>query len=179
MKKINNKGFTLIEVLSVIVIIAILGLIAVPSVISSINKSKDSTYAISIKNIKTASQELFEELEFNQSTIYHYNQNGNSTGTPVTIIKNDSDQTAALTITKIEVTLQTLINNGFLAGTNNTDTNSSNKNKKVLINPKTDVDIGFCEIVITKKKESSGNVTYTITNNSQGDKSCPTDEDYK
>ena len=67
MKKLNNKGFTLIEVLAVIAIIAVLGLIAVPNVLSSISTSKESSYKVIVGNIKTASVTLFEEVENNGS----------------------------------------------------------------------------------------------------------------
>ena len=43
MKKLNRKGFTLIELLAVIVILAIVVVVTIPSVISSINKAKESS----------------------------------------------------------------------------------------------------------------------------------------
>ena len=42
--KLNSKGFTLVELLAVIVIIAILGIIAIPGVMSNINDSRDASY---------------------------------------------------------------------------------------------------------------------------------------
>ena len=52
-QKINKKGFTLVELLSVLVILAVLALIAVPVVIQIINDSKQSS--------KIRSAELIEE----------------------------------------------------------------------------------------------------------------------
>ena len=46
MKRKNDKGFTLIEVLAIIAIIAIIGLIVVPSVLSIIGTGKNSSYKI-------------------------------------------------------------------------------------------------------------------------------------
>ena len=42
MKKLNRKGFTLIELLAVIVILAVVLVVTIPSVISSMNKAKES-----------------------------------------------------------------------------------------------------------------------------------------
>ena len=53
MRKLNSKGFTLIEVLATVVLIAILGLVAVPNVLNTINKSKENSYKILIDDIKT------------------------------------------------------------------------------------------------------------------------------
>ena len=56
MKRLNNKGFTLIEVLVVIAMIALIAGIAIPNVLSSINTSKSVSEKAMIENIKTASQ---------------------------------------------------------------------------------------------------------------------------
>jgi len=40
-KKINNKGFTLVEVLAVLVILSIIMAIAIPSITSSLERSKE------------------------------------------------------------------------------------------------------------------------------------------
>ena len=62
--KLNRKGFTLVEVLAVIVIIALLGGIAIPNILSTINNSKNVSEKSMIENIKTATQKLYEEEEF-------------------------------------------------------------------------------------------------------------------
>ena len=54
MKKLNNKGFTLIEIVIVIVIIAILAAMLVPSLTSWIDKSKMKTFTSACGTIKTA-----------------------------------------------------------------------------------------------------------------------------
>ena len=50
MKKLNNKGFTLIEILAAVSIVVILGLIATPSIINTINTSNNANYDILVKN---------------------------------------------------------------------------------------------------------------------------------
>ena len=54
MKRKNRKGFTLIEILAVIAILAVLSAIIYPSVVGVLNKSKEDTYQIQIKEIEDA-----------------------------------------------------------------------------------------------------------------------------
>ena len=164
--KLNNKGFTLVEVLAVVAIIAILGLIAIPSVISTINTGKNTSYKIMISNIITGSQSLYEEIEYNGITLYEYDTDG-VTSTILTI--NPSTPS-------ISTNLQTLVSNGFLTGTNNDCTAISciNRNKKILIDPKTKEDIGDCGIIITKTIDGNGIVKYVITKQDTKAK-CPSE----
>lgn len=168
--KLNNKGFTLVEVLAVIAIIALLGAIAIPGVLSAINTSKESSYNIMISNIVTSSQSLYEEVSFG-NTIYKYDSNG-ITSNKVKIESN-----------KITTNLQTLVSNGFLSGAGVEDKKDSSEdeegssesgiNSKIL-DPNTKEDIGLCEIVITK--ETINNKTgYTVKPASNSDEKCPTE----
>lgn len=54
MRKLNNKGFTLVEIVIVIVIIAILAAMLVPALTQWINKSKIKTFTSACGTIKTA-----------------------------------------------------------------------------------------------------------------------------
>jgi prepilin-type N-terminal cleavage/methylation domain-containing protein len=54
MKKMNKKGFTLIEMLAVIAIIAVLVAIIVPAVGSSTTKAKASTDAANLRSVLSA-----------------------------------------------------------------------------------------------------------------------------
>ncbi len=161
MKKLNNKGFTLLEVLAVIVIIAIVGGIAVPNVLNIISNSDKASYNIMVSDIKTAATTLYDEIDNNPSNkLYQYDNNG-KTASEITIENNT-----------ITINLQTLVSNGFISGTRPSDTNR-NKNPKGLKNPKTNIDIGNCSITITKNVDSNYKVTYTITNNSTSNQDCP------
>ncbi len=168
MNKLNNKGFTLIEVLAVIAIIAVLGIISVPNILSVINTGRDNSYNIMVSDIKIASQNLFEELENSDEFISDYNLNGKTTN----IVVNNS-ATNKKTIT---INLQALVSNGFLSGTSNNS--NSNKNNKVIINPKNKNDIGMCNITINRIVDSNYKVTYSIVNNSTSNISCPTTVEY-
>ena len=165
MKKLNNKGFTLIEVLAVIAIIAILGLIAVPGVLNSINNSKKSSYNIMISNIKTASQSLYEEVNYMNGKVYNYDNSGTKTATPVEI-----------TNSSITVNLQTLVSNGYLKGTTS---EKEGEKKLILTNPVDGQNIGSCKITITKETNQAGKVNYKIESKSTTNSSCPKTNEYK
>lgn len=47
----NNKGFTLIELMAVIILLAVIGLIVFPTAIESINSSKEKLYKEQVKRI--------------------------------------------------------------------------------------------------------------------------------
>lgn len=50
-KKINNKGFTLVELLATISILAIIMLIAIPNVVGVVQKSRNKTYVEDAKKM--------------------------------------------------------------------------------------------------------------------------------
>ena len=61
MKKINNKGFTLVELLAVIVILITIMAIAVPTINSSIGRSKEKQNVQRIKVLESAAMEYVND----------------------------------------------------------------------------------------------------------------------
>lgn len=171
MRKINNKGFTLVEVLAVIAIIAILGLIAVPGVLNSIQNSKKSSYNIMISDIKIAGETLFEEIEYNDTELYQYSDNGTKLDTKVKTEKISVSE-ENLSITEIKTNLQTLVSNGILKGTQKEE---NEKKIPILTNPSNDKNIGFCKISIQKKTNLSTGKTEYIIKSSETHEDCPKD----
>lgn len=174
--RLNNKGFTLVELLAAVVIITLLMVIAVPSALHSLNTGKDKSYEILVSNIVIASKELYEEvysnklLDVSTNLLYHYDENGNKTVNP---IKIDVIDVSSSTIT---VNLQTLVSNGFLSGTGN----DSSSGKKITNPKENNKDIGSCKIKI-KRNNTNNKVTYTVESNTTAteDLPCPTTDDYK
>ena len=160
--KIDNKGFTLVEVLAVVVIIGILGGLTAKGVLSSINTGKEASYKLMINSIVTASQTLYEELEYGGSKILEYSYSNNKvekTGTKVEV--NDKS---------INTNLQTLVSNGFLSGSSGF-TDEDESGNKYLIDPKSKENIGICKIKITKTNDYN-KIIYKVEKNDTVNK-CP------
>ena len=144
---LDNKGFTLVEVLAVIVIIALLGTIAVPNVLNAINTGKSVSEKTMISNIRSGAENLYVEVEFS----------GTATDNDIVSDLKDGNQYIKIQNNRIIVTLNGLVSNGFLSGT-------GESGHKKIINPKTGDDIGDCRIVITKNV-SGDDVEYTVAPN--------------
>lgn len=56
MKKLNRKGFTLVELLVVLVILVVIMSIAIPSVTSSIERSKQKQYDSKVQLLESAAE---------------------------------------------------------------------------------------------------------------------------
>lgn len=52
MKKLNKKGFTLVELLAVIVILAVIMVITIPTVLSSMDKATDSAFESAVTTLE-------------------------------------------------------------------------------------------------------------------------------
>ena len=105
MKKNNNKGFTLMEMLIVVAIIAILIAIAIPTFTNSLNKAKDaadeangralyaalSTALLLNENVQAPDEA--KSIEF-QGTTYTFN----TAPTTVDIVEEDGIKTAKVVL---------------------------------------------------------------------------------
>lgn len=80
----NKKGFTLIEILAVIIIISILLLIAIPSISGYIEESRQKAYVATVKDtLVSAGSNLskFDKRILNRETTYYI---------PITCIKTEN-----------------------------------------------------------------------------------------
>ena len=69
MKKMNRKGFTLIELLAVLVILVVIMAIAIPSVTSSIERSKQKEKNMKIKLIESEAELYIDRYSSTVTTI--------------------------------------------------------------------------------------------------------------
>lgn len=153
-----------------------MGLIAVlvmPSIVDSLNKSKETSYKVLINNIKVAAETYYEECEYGDlSSTTEY-------GDYACEIKEDSITNE----TYIETTIGALAGTGFLKVTDTKEIDGTEV--KIVLNPKNNVDMSECEIKIAKVKEEKTDenriknikVTYKVTAESGSD--CPTTEEYE
>lgn len=86
MKKIKKNGFTLAELIGVIIIFGIILLIAIPAVTKFLGKSKDLYSEQTIKNIETATQEYFID---HPDEIPIHSANNGYTEIPLNILTNE------------------------------------------------------------------------------------------
>ena len=69
MKKMNRKGFTLIELLAVLVILVVIMAIAIPSVTSSIERSKDKEKNMKIRLIESEAELYIDRYSSTATTV--------------------------------------------------------------------------------------------------------------
>lgn len=115
----NNKGFTLIELIATILVLALVMSIASYSIINVIRSAKQKNYDLLIEQIKDASEVYFQECKY-----------ANNSGISCNSIDNG-----------YTITLGELVTYGYLKG-NDPDNNNS------LINPLNNNNIGSCKISI-------------------------------
>lgn len=152
----NKKGFTLIELLAVIVVLGVVLTLAMPSILDSINASRNSSYKILIGNIKTAAETYYQECEYGD--LSDKNKYGDY----------------ACTITDgntINTTIGALANTGILKVSE-----SDENDILVVLDPRdTTQNLNICQIQIIKSVDEQFNVTYMVGGDQQ--EGCPTDED--
>ena len=145
MEKLNKKGFTLVELIATIVVLALVVSISAYAITNIINSAKEKNYELLIKNIKDASETYYQECKYKYS---------NNSG----ITCNDN------------VTLQDLVNYGYLKGNGTEDKKMENVNPKMkIVNPKNNKDIGECSIAV---KYENGKLTIESMSDNN---SCPND----
>ena len=140
--KLNQKGYTLIEVLAVIVLIAVLSGIAIPKVLTTINAGKTASEKILIDNIKTAAKGMFEEIELTgkkEGNTILFEEDIN-----IYIEENNNEKS-------MKISLQDLVKYGFIKGTIDKTT------QKIEIKNTNGKDIGNCKIIVTKTLKEEGN----------------------
>lgn len=64
----SNKGFTLVEILSVIVVLSLVMIISIPSISNVLNKSKNQINVITMKNLEQSAMLFGQEIYMCDST---------------------------------------------------------------------------------------------------------------
>lgn len=116
----NDKGFTLIELIATILILALVMSIATYSITNVIKRSKEENYNILINNIKDGAEVYYQECKY----------------------ANNSGISCSLSNGSYVITLGDLVKYNYLKG-NDAD------NQYVIVNPKNDEDIGSCQVKVS------------------------------
>ena len=94
MKNINKKGFTLVELLSVIVILSVIVLIATNAVVPMADSARKQVLAMEANTLVTAAQTLYVQNNASGSACYTYDELINSG----LIEKDDESYTGSISI---------------------------------------------------------------------------------
>lgn len=123
MKKMNNKGFTLVELIAIVVLLALVMGIGAISVTKIINNAKEKDYQLLVENIKSAVELYYQECKYSNDMIIDCPEANNFMG-------NDS----------YTIALNDLVKYGYLK-TNGTNSDGDG----ILVNPIDNKYIGDCQ----------------------------------
>ena len=132
----NNKGFTLVELLATLVILALVMSIGTVSIIAIVNNAKAKNYDLLVKNIKDAAELYYQECRYS----------------------NNSGISCVTTGESYQISLGDLVTYGYLKG-NSKDDNSAYS----LVNPNDKETITAC---IIKVKNVNKKITVEDVTNS-------------
>lgn len=125
----KNKGFTLVELIAVIVVLGLISLIAIPTVNNSIIKYKDKLEADAIRNIEQAAKNWAAD---------NINKLPNVLDTESDVSMTYPEIDTEQDFSKLKITLSDLQSAGYI--------------DSEVKNPKDNKEFGICaEITITKK----------------------------
>lgn len=124
MKKLGNKGFSLIELLATIVLLSLIVGIAAYSVTTVINKSKEKDYQLLVKEIKNAVELYYQECKYSNGV-------GIDCPEAIDFMGNDS----------YSITLNDLVEYGYLKANGDDEDGDG-----ILVNPIDNEYIGECSI---------------------------------
>ena len=125
MKKLNKKGFTLVELLAVIVILAVIMVITIPTVLGSMGTAKQEAFEAALKTIEEYAEKNIQVCEAGLDTL-------SVTYDTTAIKKSGSDCTLAALDTALDATgktnaLKTLVKNaGYEGSVTITDISENN-----------------------------------------------------
>lgn len=127
MSNLDDRGFTLVELLAIVVILGVISLITVPTVTSLIDKNKEDSYKSLEKSIISATKVFISDNRYNITL-------DNST------ICSDSNKTRSIesintiNITDNKITIKVLIDSGNLNEGKDAIINPKNSNEKLNLN---------------------------------------------
>ena len=153
--KLNNKGFTLVEVLAVIVILGVLSTIMISASGSMIQKNKEDNYKNLEKSIKSAAKALISDYRYDISLD---NEECDS---------NNQRNIETITIDTIEKTINSKVSLDLLIDNKYLSKNKGNKLLNPINNKEIDQENSYIEVKYNciKKDYDYGKITIISKNN--------------
>ena len=165
-KNNNDKGFTLIELMAVILLLGIIMSVTTIITVNTIKNSKEKSYNVLVSNIKDAAQDYFEECENDSAS------GGYLEGACNGLIRENGDNCEADKCATISI--DTLLKYDFLKS----DSNDS-ENNKIVENPKTNDSMNICVIELKKYVDEINNyITWYEFDTGSSETFCPTRNEY-
>ena len=128
----NKKGFTLVELLAVIVILGIIAIIAIPSVMNAVNQAKNKISEIEKKHLIDGAEEMIMEVISCDMTATDFNYLFNKS------ISNCSEMQDLVIEKEISTTVTKLKGKGYFEDPSNKCNGevriTTNSNYKVAVN---------------------------------------------
>ena len=135
MKKINRKGFTLIELIAVIVILSIILIVAVPNLIETYKQSKLKSEGMFVKQLTKSIESCVSlngsEMSFTEESGTYYKQKTIKTKESCQVDRNE------VKVYKSETTIQDIIDSNIIEESEYR--NPGNKDTKCVPNAKIEV----------------------------------------
>ena len=124
----NNKGFTLVELITAIVLLSLVVGITTYSITSIIRTNKEENYNLLLKNIDSAAETYYQECEYSWDEV-------------VDMIGSEDEATS---FCDYDVSLGELVEFGYLKGNF-----KKNDETYTIVNPLDNSDISTCVINVT------------------------------
>ncbi len=98
----NKKGFTLVEILAVVIVLAIIMIIVIPNIGNVFNNAKDKISDLEKKNIVDASEMIIMEIANCEISVSNYNYLFDKNVTKCSEMNDDIIGTVTTTIEKLK-----------------------------------------------------------------------------
>lgn len=136
MNRLNNRGFTLVELIATIVVLALVMTIGSYTITGVLKRSKEADYELLITNIKSGVEAYYQECKYSGSTYINC--------------------PSVLEDGYYSIKLGSLVEYGYLKGNS-----KGSDDKVILVNPVDKVDILEC---LLKYKYSNGSISIVAVN---------------
>lgn len=147
----NKKGFTLIELIAVVVIMSIIAIIATPNIINMIDKGKKDQYITNAKEFISKATYMYKQDKYRNDTTYFTT---NDSGSQIKLGKIEGIKSEDLTD---PYGFKYDINNSYIIFKEPSSSSPGVQERKVIIHLESNDDNSKCYVIDTDKDNLSVN----------------------